>query len=479
MTFSSASRAIRKRWLLVLFCIVLGTGAAAGATYTATPVYAAYTQLFVSAQAGQDISGAYQGGLFSQQRVKSYADIVDSPAVTSAVIQRLGLRMSQQELAENITASNPLDTVLLDVTVRDESPARARDIAAAVAEEFAALVPRIETPGDAGTAPVKVTVVEQPSLPLVPETPRVTLNLALGLLIGTALGVAAAMSREALDTTVKGVEDVSALTGTAPLGVITYDSKAADHPLVVHDDPRSPRAEAFRQLRTNLQFVDVDSPPRVVVITSSVASEGKSTTSVNLAITLTEAGKQVVLIEGDLRRPRVADYLGLEGAVGLTDVLTNAAALEDVLQSWGKGKLWVLPSGPLPPNPSELLGSRHMRELLEALARRADVVIIDAPPLLPVTDGAVLAQQGDGALLVVRHGHTRREQVTRALESLSAVDARLLGTVINAVPRKGANASGYGYSSEYYETRPDSPKLPPQAGSNILPERSRARAVRP
>ncbi|MDX6212189.1 MAG: tyrosine-protein kinase, partial [Frankiales bacterium] len=186
-----------------------------------------------------------------------------------------------------------------------------------------------------------------------------------------------------------------------------------------------------------------------IVITSSIPQEGKSTTTANLAITLAQAGLKVVLVEADLRRPKLMQYLGVEGAVGLTSVLIGRVTLDDALQPWGNGSLMVLPSGPTPPNPSELLGSQGMAELIASLEQQADIVLVDAPPLLPVTDAAVLAKICDGALLIVRHGTTTREQVTRAAESLRVVDAHLIGNVLNMAPAKGPDAYGYGYAYRY------------------------------
>jgi len=225
------------------------------------------------------------------------------------------------------------------------------------------------------------------------------------------LGVGLAMLRETLDTTVKTADDLQRQAQAPVLGVIEFDPEAKTHPLVVQVDPHSSRAEAFRQLRTNLQFVDVDRRPTSIVVTSSLPEEGKTTTTVNLAITLAQAGVSVALVEGDLRRPRLADYLGIEGSVGLTTVLVGQAALPDAVQEWGGAGLLVLPSGQTPPNPSELLGARGMTDIVRELERRVDLVLIDAPPLLPVTDAAVLSVICSGTLLIVQHGHTKREQV--------------------------------------------------------------------
>jgi non-specific protein-tyrosine kinase len=390
--------------------------------------------------------------------VKSYAKIADSPAVTAAVVRQLGLDLTPTQLASKIDATAPADTVLVDIAVQDPSARRARDVANSVATQFAKVVGDLERPAAGQRSPVSVTVVRPADLPTDPVSPRPALNITLGLLLGLALGIGVAVLRETLDSSVKSSEDLQKLTGSSALGVIAYDGQAQRNPLVSQVDSRTGRGEAFRTLRTNLRFVDVDNPPGAVVVTSSIASEGKSTTACNLAITLASAGVRVILVEADLRRPRVADYMGVEGAVGLTDVLIGRAQLDDVLQPWGSQQLSILTSGALPPNPSELLSSAQMNEIIGALRSRADIVLIDAPPLLPVTDAAVLARECDGAIIVVRQGKTSREQVARALDALRSVDARVLGTVLNMAPTGKANGYGYGYASEY-AARSDRPKM--------------------
>ncbi|MFN2537569.1 MAG: polysaccharide biosynthesis tyrosine autokinase [Mycobacteriales bacterium] len=296
----------------------------------------------------------------------------------------------------------------------------------------------------------------QPAQLATQTSPRPKLNLALGLLVGLAVGIGGAVARETLDTSVKGPEQAAELAGAPVIGAITFDADASKTPLVVVSAPGSPRAEAFRQLRTNLQFVDIEPPLRSVVVTSSVSGEGKSTTTCNLAITLAEAGLRIILVEADLRRPRVADYMGLEGAVGLTSVLLGRVDLDTALQPWRDLSLSVLPSGPLPPNPSELLGSAGMGELLHELEQRADIVLLDAPPLLPVTDAAVLGASASGVILLIRSSKTRREQVHRAASILTTVGATPLGAVLNMVPTRGPDAYAYGYGYGYgYNYRPD------------------------
>jgi succinoglycan biosynthesis transport protein ExoP len=220
-----------------------------------------------------------------------------------------------------------------------------------------------------------------------------------------------------------------------------------DQPLLVDVDPQSLRAESFRQLRTNIQFLDVDDPIKVVVVTSAVAEEGKSVTSANLALAMMATSARVLIIEADLRRPVQSDFFGVERAAGLTDVIAGRVDLDDVLQPWGTDGLAILPSGHLPPDPSELLGSAAMSKLLGRLRERFDFIVIDTPPLLPVTDAAVLATQADGVVLVVRYGKTSRHQVSSALRSIRAVGARFLGTVLTMAPSSRSGTYTYYPSS--------------------------------
>jgi receptor protein-tyrosine kinase len=202
-------------------------------------------------------------------------------------------------------------------------------------------------------------------------------------------------------------------------------------------------------VRTNLAFVDVDHPPRVILVSSSVPSEGKSTLAVHLAAALAESGKSVALLEADLRRPRVTQYLGLIAGAGLTNVLTGTASVDEVIQPVGDGRLQVLAAGPLPPNPSELLASEAMADLVQALTSRYDVIILDAPPLLPVADASALTGLADGVLLCARWGFVQSDELARSAELIHRLDARLLGLVMTQVPAKSvAVAYGYGQAVE-------------------------------
>jgi non-specific protein-tyrosine kinase len=459
-------RLLRRRWRLILLVTTVGAVAGVALSVLQPKVYTAKTQLFVSAQdraSSSDITSAYTGGLFTQQRVKSYVNIITSVRTATTVTERLGLRQTPRQLAKHISASAPLDTVLISVSVTDPDPLQAQRIANAVGAAFPGIVDEIEKPIGGGPSPVKVSVVQPAQLPITPTSPRPKLNVGLGLLIGVVAAVGIAVLRETLDTTVKAPGVAEELVGAPMLGAISYDPEAGKRPLVVHVSPSSTRAEAFRQMRTNLQFVDIEHPLRSVVVTSSIPGEGKSTTTCNLAITLAQAGVRVALIEGDLRRPRIADYMGIEGAVGLTSVLLGRTLLSDALQPWGDGTLRVLASGPLPPNPSELLGSAGMSNLLRELEASFDLILIDAPPLLPVTDAAVLGAICSGVLMLIRSNATRREQVERATATVNAVGATVLGTILNMVPTRGPDAYaygyGYGYGSRYYSRQSPTGRL--------------------
>ncbi len=451
-------RVLREQWWLIVACVLVAAGAAGALAWTQTPKYAAHIKLFVSTKDSNSATAAYQGSLFGQQRVKSYADIMSSDIVVRAVKLQLNLPDSVSALQGEISASAPLDTVLVNVTVTDKDPVRARDIANAVGKQFTTLVNELETPQGQTVSPVKVSVVQPAVTPTAPASPNKKLDLALGILIGLAVGIALAVLRETLDTSVTTREQATALVDGPVLGAFRDDDKVRSRPLIVSDDSFSPRAEAFRQLRTNIRYLSVDQSVRSLVVTSALESEGKTTVAVNLAIALAQSGEQVILVDADLRRPQVAELLGLNPQVGLTNVLVGMAAIDDALTTYRKGlPLQVLTSGEVPPNPSEILDSHRMEDVLSELLKRSTVVIFDSPPLLPVTDAAILTKMTDGALLVARVGKTRRDALASGAESLRRAGGRVLGVVLNRVParKKGSSYGGYGYGyGGYYGSKP-------------------------
>ncbi|MDY7526484.1 MULTISPECIES: polysaccharide biosynthesis tyrosine autokinase [unclassified Cryobacterium] len=465
-------RILHKSWVMILIFVLVAVAAAATYSLMQTPKFSASAKVFVSTQSTGTAQDLAQGNSFSVQRVKTYSDLVAAPIVLLPVIGNLGLGITADDLAKQVTASAPLDTSIIEIAVSDTDPVRAADIANAISISLAAVVQTIETPestatGVAGVSPVKLTRAQEATVPSAPVSPNVPLNIALGLLVGLALGVGAAVLRETLDTRIRNERDVEQVTDIPILGGIVFDSKAQDRPLIVHVDPRSPRAESFRTLRTNLQFLDVGRTDRSFVITSSIESEGKSTTGANLAIALADSGARVLLVDADLRRPKIADYMGIDGTVGLTDLLVGRADLADIIQPWGRSKLFVLPAGQVPPNPSELLGSARMTYFVGEFNKNFDVVIFDAPPLLPVTDAAILAKSVGGALVVVAAGRVHKNQLTGAIAALGNVGASVSGLVLTMLPTSGADASGYGrygYGYGYGADDADTVDITPRNG---------------
>ncbi|WP_051098353.1 polysaccharide biosynthesis tyrosine autokinase [Sporichthya polymorpha] len=447
MTFQDYVRVLRERWLLVVFGLILGVTGAGAHAFLATEQYSTSATFFIATtDLGDDVTKAYQGSLLSEQKIKSYTELATGRRMKEQVEQVLGAPLGSASLG----ASARPDTVLLTISVTDPSPQRAQRIAQIASTEFVALVNEVEKPVAGGTPAVTAKIVQTPTLPDAPVSPKPARDFALGIVLGAMLGVGLAVLRHTLDRSVKTTDALSALVEAPVMGATSFDPDVKTSPLVVFDAPQSGLAESFRQLRTNLQYVDLDNTAKLIVVTSSLPSEGKTTTSCNLAIALAQGGARVALVEADLRRPKAAHVLGLDNAVGLTNVLTGQLPLASAIQPWGDGLFDFLGSGPLPPNPSELLASRQMGDVLDELGRNYDIVLFDAPPTLPVADAAVLTAQCHGALFIARHGKVTLDQVRAAADTLHRVSANVFGVILTMAPRskgKGGYYYEYGYSA--------------------------------
>lgn len=439
---------IRARWVTIAAAVAFALAAAALITLTTTPRYQASTRLFVSTATGDSVTDVYQGGLFSQQRVLSYSALITGETMAQRTVDKLGLDLTAAELQSEVSASAKTGTVLIDVSVVDPSPVRARDIANTLSDEFVLMVKDLETPANGSAPNARVVVEQRAAVPEEPVTPRKGRNMALGLAVGLLLGVGVALVRDRLDNTVKDRQTLEETTGLGVVGTIPMDKERRKEPAISFDRDQSSIAEAFRKLRTNLQFLSVDSPPRVIAITSSLPEEGKSTTVVNLALALAEGGNNVVVVDGDMRRPKLAQYLGAVESVGFSTVLSGTVSLDDALQETRFPKLALLAAGVTPPNPSELLGSVAAQKVLSDLRSRFDFVIVDSSPLLAVTDGAILANTSDGVLVIARFGYAKREQLAHAIRNLGDVGATVLGAVFTMTPGRGAGSYSYNYN--YY-----------------------------
>ncbi|GGA71394.1 chromosome partitioning protein [Pseudoclavibacter endophyticus] len=460
MELSDYLRIARKNWIIITAAILIAVAAAAAYSFTRTPQYESTSEVIVSAQAGSTISEQQQGNVYTQDRVSSYLLLGTSPRVLDPVIAELSLDTTAAELAETVVVTSPTNTTVMRITATDASPERAAEIANSVAANLTVAIAEVETLPGSETSSVTVAPMSAATPSDAPVSPNTPLNLALGALIGIAAGAAIAVSRTVLDTRIRLARDIEAITERPIVGAIPRDPKAKDRPLIMTADPRNARSEAFRALRTNLQFLKLDGAASFVV-TSSLPGEGKSTTALNLAFALAEAGQGVVLIDADLRKPRIATYLGIEGSVGLTDVLIGRAALADVMQPWGDQELFILPSGKIPPNPSELLGSARMGKIIDGFTREGFTVVIDAPPVLPVTDAVVIARRTSGAIVVAEAGATRRTELTGALTALETAGARVAGIVFSKVPTRGPDAYVYGNYEQYGDDV--LPQVEPQA----------------
>lgn len=437
--------ALRRRWKRVVLLTLAGILGGALALSLQTPQYDSTTQVFVSSRQDPSAQGVYQGGLFAQERVQSYVRVARNRPVLVSVIKALDLRITPEVLARAITVAAPKDTVLINITVRNPSAQEARRIAAATSKYFIVFVNELERPRRGQTATVSLSESQPAYVPRSVASPSKKLYLGGGLMIGLALAFAAALGAQALDSSIRSPEDLP--PGTSVIGSVPRSTTRGGR---LPDDD-SIRLEAMRQVRTALQFVNAENPPRSFVCLSALSGEGKTVIASELAMVLAQAGHSTLLIDGDLRRPEVANRFELATSPGLTDILVNGVPEDEAIRAIeGAPGLHVLTSGPLPSNPSDLLASSELKSLLRGWRETYEYVVVDSSPLLSVTDGAVLASEVDGALVVARYGSTSRRNVETAVSYVRRVGAPVLGIVLNQVPR----GSGYATSRR-------APKLEP------------------
>ncbi|WP_087873002.1 polysaccharide biosynthesis tyrosine autokinase [Arthrobacter globiformis] len=462
-------RLLRVYWKGIVAFTLLATLAAFGWTVLQPKIYASESSGIVVTPGSDNVSLSLAGDSLAKAKVKNYESVAKSRLVANRVITSLELETTADALLGAISVKVPIDTAEIRVTAQSPDPATAQRVADAWVNGLAAEVKAIETAtpakgaaakpeGTASTAAstpapaVSILPLGKAVLPSSPVSPNIRLVVVIGALGGLALGVMYAVVRRYLDRRIRNAAEIERHFGVPVIGTLPIDHRLDGKSTILEAGaaarPTEARAggamgEALRELRTNLSFLDVDQPPRIIVVTSSVPGEGKSTVTANLAATLAAAGENVVVVDGDLRRPTLVDVFNLVPGVGVTDVLAGTADLEDVLQPWSAmPNLSILGSGRIPPNPSELLGSLALKKMLSTLAQKA-TVLIDAPPLLPVTDAAVLSKAADGAVVVIQAGKTTQEQLGQSLGNLDKVQGRVLGTVLNYLPTRGADAYSY------------------------------------
>ncbi len=443
MSVAELLHVFRVRWKVVAASLLLCLLAAGGLTARETPLYASSTQLFVSAASDQD-QQIYQGSLYSVQRVKSYQRLVGSLDVARDVVGYLDLSLSAEELRAKASAVVMPDTTVLQLTVSDPDPKVAQSLARGYAEVLVTVIDDLETPTGEARPLVKVEVVDSAGLPASPYSPNWFVRIFIGLFAGLVLGLSLAVVRHLLDNRIRDPQEASDLISAPLLGVLARFDTEEGRAL-----SGSPIPEAFRLLRTNLAFADAGRAHGVYVVASPVPGDGKTTIALELGKSLALTGRNVLVIDGDLRKATLGARTKLERQVGLTTVLIGAIDFREALQATGVEGLTVLTSGKLPPNPAELVQTTAMAKLLEEARHSFDITLVDAAPLLPVTDTAVLATLTDGVLMVVRHGVTTRHQLELANGRLESVQANLLGLVVNMAPATRRGGYDYGYVDSY------------------------------
>lgn len=454
---------VRRYWRSIVATLLLGVAVAAAVSLLQPRAWTATTTLFVTMESGGTAGTPSWGATDAERQVKSFVEVATSPYVLQPVIDRLNLGTTPQQLGEDISVKAATNTSVIEISAERENPREAADIANVVADSLARAVDALSPQGQEGERNVQATVIERAVVSTLPSSPKPLQSVALGVLFGLLLGLGQALLRDRFDTRVRTVADVAQVTDSFVIGAIACHDHAPDDT----DSGHSPPDEALRTLRTNLSFLGLAGQRRPsIVFTSSVEAEGKTETATRLARSLAEAGERVLLVDADLRRPRIAHRMGLEGSVGLSHVLSEQADAWDLVQPGGVPGFDVLVAGAVPPNPSELLASDAMNQFLLTAEDRYDYVLFDAPPLLPVTDAAVLANQAGGAVVVARSGLVTKHELGAALTALTAAGADVIGLVLNDVTKDfGASAyCGYYYSHRNSKAAGAAPPAHPLTG---------------
>jgi len=443
---------LRRRWLLIALLPLIAGLSSYLISHQMTPIYAATTTLLVN-QTVQPGVVQYNDVLTSERLTNTYSELVSRRPVLSQVVVSMSLPYDEATLHSKISVSPVRNTQLLRVRVQDPNRGLSAAIANSVARAF------IEDNSRQLGRPGTVSIIDLADVPKVPVKPDITVNVALAVVLGFVLAGGLVLLQEYLDDTVKTPEDVETVASTSTLGVVSRfkgHTSASDAIGSLHSES----GEAYRQIRTGIQFSSLDGNLKTLLITSANPGEGKSTTIANLASVLAQAGQMVILVDTDLRRPTLHTVFNVPNSFGLTGILlSDAADPTSGLVATRTKNLQLLPSGPVPPNPSELLASKPMESLIARLKSRADYVLFDSPPVLAVADASILASKTDGTVLVLEMGRTRSEALRRVASTLSKANARLIGAVINKAKERGRGYYGY------YRHDPDADHGPPSGGT--------------
>lgn len=464
MTVLDLLIAVRKHVITAAITFVVVVAAVTGYTFTRTPMYTASAQLlatYKSSSAAQDTNAAGQlnsGASYIKSQIATYPELVKTEAVLQPVIADLGLNTTVSALATQVTASNPTDTMLVEISVEDADPKSASNIANSVADSLTKQITATLTSdeGEKIVSPVNLTKVQQAYVPASPSSPNKKLNIAAAVAGGLILGVIAALIKDLLDRRVRQASDVTAIVPDTPiLGTFSRSDMFTDKAPTIISHPVAREAEEIRRLRTNLMFsLPETNLSNVIVVASAGQSEGKTTTSVNLATAFAETGSSVLLIDADVRNPSVSGHLGIEGNVGLTQLLTNQLSSQDAIQRYWKPNFHVLPAGKQSMSPSIMLNSRAMKSLIAQVAGHYDHVIIDTAPMHVANDAAVFAKEGGELLLVVGLGVTEKKELRTTAQELTTLEIKPAGISLNfAEAEKQKDDYYYYYGSDEKDSK--------------------------
>ena len=456
MTIADLLQAVRKHLVAAIATFVVVVGLVAAYTFLTPPKYTATAQLFATYAAQsetQTSSDMNSGASYLSTQIKTYPQLVKTEAVLRPVIKDLGLDMTTSELAARVTATNPSNTFMVDVSVEDGDAARSAAIANSVAKSLSQQVTSSLYTDESTKSPIQLTLVQKATTPQSPSSPKTTLYLASGIVLGIICGIGIALLLDMLNTKVEGASDVRELTHASSLGSVQRSDLLEESRPVVIAQTSSKEAEEFRRIRTNIAFLAPNTKEHghLLVISSTRPSEGKTTISTNVAAAIAEVGKSVLLIDADLRHPSVAKKLGIEGQVGLSHILSAQATPRDVVQKYWKQNLHVLPAGKRPANASVLLNSEIMTDMVEQALTQYDYVIIDTAPLSVSDDAVVFGRMADGIILVVGRGVADKKELEEASTSLKEADVPILGFVLNYADEKKHSGKNGNYYYYYYD----------------------------
>jgi capsular exopolysaccharide synthesis family protein len=460
MELSRYLRVVRQRLWMIVVCPSVAALAAGIVSFLLPPVYEAHVALLVPPAQLLVSTDPNVVPLNPDQILHTYASLMTERPILEVVSAQLGLKIRPEDLANQITVTPETNTTILDVAVKDTNPALARDLANGLVADVIDEVKKFPNakPGDA------LVVVAPAVLPDKPVSPNKSLNVAIAFAAGLLLALGLALLLDYLDQSIKTDEELTERLGLIAIGHLAFVPTArGKRGELVALDAESHASEAFKALRTSFLFSTIDQELKEVVITSAEPGEGKSRTAANLAIVLAQAGYKILLVDADFRRPSQHRIFSRIRNIGLSNLIIRDAAESDAITAVeGVPNLWLLTSGPMPPNPSELLGSGRMRELMAGLRSHFTYLIVDTPPMNAVTDASILAAAASGTLLVVEQGRTTFPALRQAKRMLDRVGAHTLGVVMNKVR---ASAGSYAYAYGDYATSSNGQP----AGSDVAP----------